>query len=133
MARHYTIGGLKLYRRSIIKLTVGERQSLATLRQVTVRRAVEWPLVDRTPRFERAFVDPGGTDLWGPGPYLKVPTSGGDDQYEAVNRVLCPWGYPPDRVRISRSPRYLDLVGVGLVRDPDGGWSWIMDLKPAAP
>ncbi len=27
-----------------------------------------------TPDFARAYTDAGGTDLWGPGPYLKVPS-----------------------------------------------------------
>jgi hypothetical protein len=46
-----------------------------------------------TPRWDKAWVDPGGV-LWGPGPYAKVPIDFGDPNWNIVVRV-----YPPERLR----------------------------------
>ena len=87
-----------------------------------------------TPDFARAYTDLGGTDIWGPGPYLKVPSRiAGDDDWEPVNRVFCPWGYPPDRVRVARSAVYLRLEAVGLVRVGPSAWEWSLSVVPWVP
>ena len=131
MARCYTIGGVKLYRRSLVKLSAAERTALAANGRAVLRRMVEWPLPDRTPDFAGAYTDPGGTDIWGPGPYLKVPNrSMGDAGWEAVNRVCCPWGYPPDRVRIFHSSAYLQLAAVELARIGPETWEWVLHVVP---
>jgi hypothetical protein len=98
-----------------------------------LRRPVEWPLPDHTPDFARAYTDPGGTDIWGPGPYLKVPSRVADDTWEPVNRVFCPWGYPPDRVRVARSSMYLQLAAVELARVGPAAWEWVLHLVPWVP
>lgn len=66
---------------------------------------VDWPLDDGAPLFAEAFVDRGGTDLCGPGPYLEVPNrrDTADGAKTAVN---------------ARRPR-------------DGRWALV--LVPAAP
>ncbi len=129
MARHFTIGGVRLYRRSLIKVMPEERQNLRTHGRAILRRPVEWPLPNRVPVFARAYIDPGGTDIWGPGPYLKVPNRAADEPDEVVNRVFCPWGYPPDRLRVARTSRYLRLLVVQLVRDEDR-WLWLLTVEP---
>src|SRR5262245_37982517 len=74
VARWYVIGGVRFYRRSLVKLSADERAALAAAGRAVLRRPVEWPLPDHTPDFARAYTDAGGTDIWGPGPYLKVPS-----------------------------------------------------------
>jgi hypothetical protein len=54
MARSYLIAGNRFLRRSLVELSPAERQQLMT-GEVVLTRAVEWPLVDRTPDFENAF------------------------------------------------------------------------------
>jgi hypothetical protein len=43
-------------------------------------------------------MDPGGTQLFGPGPYIKMPFWHRDDprgdDYRQMERVRCPYGYP---------------------------------------
>ena len=134
MARWFLIGGVRFYRRSIVKLSAGERATVATTGRAALHRLVEWPLPDHTPDLTRAYPDPGGTDLWGPGPYLKVPSRiAGDDDWEPVNRVFCPWGYPPDRVRVARSAVYLQLAAVALARVGPASWEWVLDVVPWVP
>lgn len=41
-------------------------------------------------------VDPGGTALYGPGPYIKAYPAGGDAVMHP--RIRCPYGYPGDRL-----------------------------------
>lgn len=59
--------------------------------------------------WSRAWVDPGGTALFGPGPYLKVPTAHPHDGWakkpedDAVHRIHCPYGYPGDRLWVKSS------------------------------
>jgi hypothetical protein len=48
---------------------------------------------DGVPRWEQAWIDPGGV-LWGPGPYAKVPIDFGHPDWNTVVRV-----YPPERLR----------------------------------
>ena len=125
MARSYTIAGIRFFRRSLIKLSQAERQQLSR-DTIVVARPVEWPLASSLPDFEAAYVDPGGTDIWGPGPYLKVPNRVAD--CEAVNRVFSPWGYPPDRIRLARSSTYLQIMRIELVRDAPASWFWRLTL-----
>lgn len=125
------IGGVRFYRRSLVKLSVDERAALANTGRAVLRRPVDWPLPGRTPDFAGAYTDPGGTDIWGPGPYLKVPNRiHGDDDWEPINRVFCPWGYPPDRVRVARSATYLQLAVVELGRVGPAAWEWVLTLIP---
>lgn len=134
VARWYMIGGIRFYRRSLVKLSADERAALATTGRAILRRPVEWPLPDQIPDFARAYADPGGTDLWGPGPYLKVPSRiAGDDSWEPVNRVFCPWGYPPDRIRVTHSAVYLQLTAVELVRVGPASWEWVLGVISWAP
>jgi hypothetical protein len=78
---------------------------------------------------QRAYVDPGGTDIWGAGPYLKVPNVGPDDGGEVVNRVFCPWGYPPDPLRAFRRNIHMRLERVEVVRVADAAWEWRLTAK----
>lgn len=134
MARWYMIGGVRFYRRSLVKLSEYERAAIAATGRAALRRPVEWPLPERTPDFARAYTDRGGTDIWGPGPYLKVPNCiAGDDAWEPTNRVFCPWGYPPDRMRLSRSAVYLQLVGVEVDRVGPASWEWVLHVVPWVP
>lgn len=131
MAAWYMIGGVRFHRRCLVKLSADERAALARTGQVPLHRVVEWPLPDHTPDFSRAYTDSGGTDIWGPGPYLKVPSRiAGDESWEPVNRVFCPWGYPPDRVRVARSSQYLQLAKVELARVSLAVWKWVLTVDP---
>ena len=130
MARAYLIGGVKIYRQSLVKLTRDEKRELEDHGKVVVHRPVEWPLPDRIADYSRATIDPGGTDIWGPGPYLKVPNRGGGPDDEAVNRVFCPWGCPSDRLRITRSQTYLRLAAIDLVQSGPAAWEWQLTLEP---
>jgi hypothetical protein len=134
MARWYSIGGVRFYRRSLVKLSADERAALATTGRAALRRPVDWPLPGRTPDFRRAYIDPGSTDIWGPGPYLKVPNRfAGDEDWEPIDRVFCPWGYPKDRVRVARSAVYLQLVAVELARVGPTSWEWVLHVAPWVP
>lgn len=128
------IGGVRFYPDGLVKVSMTERVTFADTGLAELHRPVEWPLRDRTPDFSRAYTDPGGTDIWGPGPYLKVPSRITDnDDWEPVNRVFCPWGYPPDRVRIAWSSVYLQLTAVGLVRVGPAAWEWVLSVVPWVP
>lgn len=48
---------------------------VAAIRRRHLRGSGADPAVDREVHWDRAIVDPGGTFLFGPGPYLKVPIS----------------------------------------------------------
>ncbi len=133
MAHSYVIGGARLYRRSLVRLSAAERESLAADGLVVLRRPVEWPLPDAVPDFTRAFTDTGGTPIWGPGPYLKVPNRPAGEKYEPVNRVFCPWGYPPDRLRVAHSGVYLRLAAVALDRTAPAAWDWLLTVLPWTP
>jgi hypothetical protein len=128
------IGGVRFYRRSLVKLSAVERATLASTARAALHRPVEWPLIGPPPDFARAYTDPGGTDLWGPGPYLKVPSRiAGDEGWEPVNRLFCPWGYPPDRVRVAHSSVYLQLDVVELARLGPAAWEWLLSVVPWTP
>ena len=74
----------------------------------------------------------GGADF-GPGPYLKVPNrEPGDDDpdFEVVNRVFCPWGYPPDPVRAFRRNLRMRLERVDLVQVAPAAWEWRLTVRP---
>ena len=130
MGRSYVIAGHTLHWDSLIALIASERDELHARGQVAVRRLLEWPIPDRLPRLEAAYVDPGNTDIWGPGPYLKVPNwQPPDTETESVNRVFCPWGYPPAMIRLSRRSEYVQIERVQLLRD--GHWLWELVLRAA--
>ncbi len=129
MGTSFIIAGQSFRRRSIIKLSADERGALERTGTVVLARPVEWPLPERTPYMERAYVDPGGTDIWGAGPYLKVPNVGPDDEGEVVNRVFCPWGYPPDPLRAFRRNIHMRLERVEIVRVAGAAWEWHMTAK----
>lgn len=132
MAAAFLIDGVRFYRRSLVKLSPVERAALATDDRADIRRPVEWPLPGKLYDFGRAYTDSGGT-LWGPGPYLKVPNRHPGDDWEAVNRLFCPWGYPPDRLRVARSGVYLRLAAVKLARVGPASWEWVLSVVPWVP
>lgn len=133
MAKWFMIGGVRFYRRSLVKLSGEERAALAASGRAVLHRPVEWPLPDRMPDFSRAYTDPGGTEIWGPGPYLKVPNQAVGEDWEPIYRVFCPWGYPPDRLRVARSQVYLRLVAVELARVDPSAWEWLLSVEPWQP
>ena len=129
MGTSFVIAGQSFRRRSIIKLSADERAALERTGTVVLARPVEWPLPERTPFMERAYVDPGGTDIWGAGPYLKVPNVGPEDEGEVVTRVFCPWGYPPDPLRTFRRNIHMRLERVEIIRVADAAWEWRLTAK----
>ena len=124
MSAHYIIGGRTLCVRTTIKLAAAERAALSDGGLVTLVRRVEWPLPEATPPLDRAYVDCGGTDVWGPGPYLKVPNTPWASIEEVVNRVFCPRGYPPRRLRVDRSSRRVWVERIELFRTMAEHWHW---------
>ena len=133
MGTSFVIAGKSFRRRSMIKLSADERAALEHKGNVVLARPIEWPLPDRIPFMDRAYVDPGGTDVWGVGPYLKVPNVGREDEGEVVNRVFCPWGYPPDPLRALRRKIHMRLESVEIVRVVDAGWEWRLTVKAESP
>ncbi|GMU20775.1 MAG: hypothetical protein AMXMBFR13_08710 [Phycisphaerae bacterium] len=129
MSSTYVVAGRTFRRRSIVKLSPEERDTLACTGTVVLARPVEWPIPDRTPLMDRAHVDPGGTDIWGPGPYLKVPNVGAGEDWEAVNRVFCPWGYPPDHIRGFRRKLRMRIERVDLVQTAPASWEWRLTVR----
>jgi hypothetical protein len=129
VAAAFVIDGVRFYRRSLVKLSSSERATLATEGRVILRRSVEWPLPGKLFDFGRAYVDAGGS-LWGPGPYLKVPNRHPGDDWEAITRLFCLWGYPPDRLRVARSREYLQLLAVELDQPSPGVWNWLLHVTP---
>ena len=129
MATAFLIDGVRFYRRSLVKLSPAERATLATKGRVGLHRPVEWPLPGKVCDFGRAFPDAGGS-LWGSGPYLKVPNRCPGNDWDAVNRLFCPWGYPPDRLRVAWSGVYLRLESVELARVGPASWNWILSVVP---
>jgi hypothetical protein len=123
------IDGVRIRRRCLVKLSPLERATLATEGRVVLCRPVEWPLPGKLFDFGRAYVDAGGA-LWGPGPYLKVPNRRPEDDWEVITRLFCPWGYPPDRLRVARSKLYLRLTTVELERRSAGYWDWLLHVAP---
>ena len=131
MSGYHLIGGRTFRVRTTIKLAAAERAALVDGGLVTLVRPVEWPLPDATPHFERAYVDRGGTDIWGPGPYLKVPNWSRTWGEELINRVFCPWGYPPRRLRVERTTRRVRIERIELARLEAGGWHWLLYVREA--
>jgi hypothetical protein len=131
MGTSFVIAGRLFPRRSIIKLSADERAALESVGMLLLTRPVEWPVADRTAFMDRAYVDPGGTDVWGAGPYLKVPNVGPDGDGEVVNRVFCPWGYPPAPLRAFRRNLRMRLEHVEIVRVADAEWEWRLTVKAA--
>jgi hypothetical protein len=129
MAAAFLIAGQRIYRRSLVKLSPIERAALLASGRVNLRRPVEWPLSEKLFDFSRAYPDVGGA-LWGPGPYLKVPNWKPDDDWEAVNRLFCPWGYPPSRLRVAWSSVYLQLQAVNLHQIDTSTWEWVLSVVP---
>lgn len=127
MGASYEICGHKIRRRSIVKLAPEERAALESGGHVVLARPVEWPCPERVAFMDRAYPDPGGGD-WGPGPYLKVPNIAPGEE-EVVNRVFCPWGYPPDPVRAFRRKLRMRLECVDLVRVAPAAWEWRLTVK----
>lgn len=129
MARHNIIAGERVGRRSPIKLTAEQRDTLTVERTITIDEEVVWPLASTIPIFDEAYVDEGGTPIWGPGPYLKVPNRFDATYGEQVlvNRVFCPYGYPPARLRVSHRSVYVAIARVEIVRESET-WLWRITL-----
>ena len=135
MARHYIIGGERVRRRLIIKLTSVQRAAIGAGQRIVVEESVVWPISIGEPLFNEAVVDgdPSPGSLWGTGPYLKVPNRrrNREGEWTAVNRVFCPWGYPPDRIRLAHRSDYVALEKVYLAQRGAAAWVWILTLIPA--
>lgn len=119
-------------------------------RKTQTRRLVKYPgkaitksgrapmLVD----WNRAHVDPGGTEIFGPGPYLKVATAHPEDgwcknpEHDVWNRIHCPYGYPEEGARLWVRERCrateLDNGDDGVEYEADNGFKVIENTKPAA-
>jgi hypothetical protein len=108
MGTSFVIAGRSFRRRSIIRLSADERAALERTGTVVLARPVEWPLSERTPLMDRAHVDPGGTDIWGTGPYLKVPNVGPTMKARSSTACSAHGGYPPDPLRASGEPPAFD-------------------------
>lgn len=72
------------------------------------------------PDHPRTHVDPGGTDLFGPGPYLKLAYTGGDLGDEILtSRVRCPFRYPEEGAEVwIREEHALVSLASGYELDP---------------
>ncbi len=112
-----------------IKLTSAERATLKRDGQITAHRPIDWPHAPHVPFFAEAYKDPGHTDLWGPGPYLKVPNQDPRDGETYIHRVFCPWGYPPRRVRLMRTTISLNITSIELTKSDSNHWQWLLTLK----
>ena len=134
MSDTYEIAGIEFRRRTKVSLTEVELVSLDRSRRALVRRDVEWPVPDTIPDFASAYVDTGGTDIWGPGPYLKVPNRplASDDDWVSTNRLFCPWGYPPDQLLVEKDGRCVALTDVALEHQAPDRWTWVLELTTAA-
>lgn len=117
------------HRHSILKLGASEKSLLTSTGQAVLRRPVEWIIPHRLPRFEHAYVDEGGTEIWGPGPYLKVPDVDPSDGSAFIDRVFCPWGYPPRSIRVSYRKFRLNLLAVEVARSEPGIWEWLLRVS----
>jgi hypothetical protein len=111
-----------------IKLTASDRAALRDGSSAELRRQVEWTIPNRVPSFDRAYVDAGGTDLWGPGPYLKVPNRDVRDGGEYVDRIFCPWGYPPRKLRVMRTRSSVAIEKIGLEQSDACAWCWVLTV-----
>lgn len=127
MGTHYLIAGKKFHRKNTIKLSSQERNSLNS-GTVLILKKVEWPLIDSTPLMEHAYVDPGCTEIWGKGSYLKIPNVPHDTDKTLVNRIFCPWGYPPDKLRVAWHKTYVEIEKVTLVQSY-AVWYWQLTLS----
>lgn len=76
------------------------------------RRPVVWRNRPLLAFMDRAWVDPGGTELFGPGPYLKVPCRHPEDPVgrdcERELRVHSPYGYPGDRLWVRETHKFVE-------------------------
>ena len=127
MGRYYLTAGRKIWRNPTVKLTPEQKDCIKQNGCVVVKYPIEWPLDEFEPDFSSAYIDEGNTDIWGSGPYLKVPNLQGE--VLATNRVFCPWGYPPDEVRLSRHKDRYRISAVQIERKVDGEWFWILNLE----
>jgi hypothetical protein len=90
-----------LFSAPMVRAILAGRKSM-TRRVVTATNSVvarKWELLD----FADAFVDPGGTELFGPGPYLKVKCPSDDTRHRLYPRVQ-----PGDRLWVKETHCFLD-------------------------
>jgi hypothetical protein len=108
-------------------------------RKTQTRRVVKWSLKPLVPDFSKAWIDPGGTDIWGPGPYLKVPCEHPADGPDGrVNRVFCPYGVAGDQLWVKETfckdgdkIAFRDDGWIGCPSD-DGKWTPSIFMPRAA-
>lgn len=88
-----------------------------SLRRIRIKAPDFMFMHGRSPIWKDAYVDRGGTDVFGPGPYLKLPCTGdeGDMDDITVHRVRPPGGYANQTVKVEQ--------------DADGVWWWNIE-KP---
>jgi hypothetical protein len=128
MAREpYLIAGQQIPLLEAIDLAPDEILTLERAGCVAISRPVAWPIASTVADLSQAYTDTGNTDIWGQGPYLKVPnrTACGD---LLVNRVFCPWGYPPDRISATPVGAFVKIASVSLSRH-GASWCWHIRLE----
>jgi excisionase family DNA binding protein len=64
------------------------------------------------------YVDPGGTDVFGPGPYIKAYPR--DHRQPMHPRIRCPYGYPGDRFYVKERWDYVGAAEYVYERDLGG-------------
>jgi hypothetical protein len=126
-SNEYLIAGRSFRRRETIELTPQELEDLRTRTATQVLRPVEWPLPDSIPHFQDAYLDPGGTPVWGPGPYLKVPNTNLDGE-RLTNRVFCPWGYTGNELRIDSTGSFATISDLSLAKAANSEWIWAIGI-----
>lgn len=53
-----------------------------------------------------------------------------DGDWTPTNRLFCPYGYPPERLRVSHRSVYVVIARVEIVRESET-WLWRITLTAA--
>lgn len=83
-------------------------------RKTQTRRPVKLPSPDG-----EVYIDPGGT-IFGPGPYVKNYKAGPDADPPMHPRILCPYGYPGDRLWVREAFTHITGNGIRVHYRADG-------------